>query len=77
MWSFFGLLVAILSSLLGPFSVDLILLACCACTPAIWLGRNTEILQDFMTYLKSEEDNQDEAHPSENEDDFGGIWAGN
>ena len=77
MWSFVGFLTAILLALLGPFSIDLILLTLCACTPAIWLRRNTEILQDFMTYLESEEDNQDEGQPGEIESDFGGIWAGN
>ena len=79
MWLSFGLPFGILYAFSGPSAIDFMILTCLACTPTIWLGKNTEILQDFMTYLKSEEDNQDEAQPGEIESDFEGIgiWTGN
>ena len=77
MWLFFGLPFGILYAFSGPSAIDFMILTCLACTPAIWLGRNTVILQDFMTYLKNEEDHQDEAQSSENDYGLWGIWTGN
>ena len=82
MWLFFGLPFGILYAFSGPSAIDFMILTCLACTPdtSNMAGKklkNTEILHDFMTYLKSEEDHQDEALPSENDNDFRGIWTGN
>ena len=74
MWSIFGILAIILHVIIGPFSPDLILLTALASTPAIWIGRNTEMLFDFISYLRGEGDNQEEPSDIEN---HGGIWNGN
>ena len=72
--SIFGILAIILHVIIGPFSPDLILLTALASTPAIWIGRNTEMLFDFISYLRGE--GVDQEGPSDIEN-HGGIWNGN
>ena len=74
LWLLSGFLILILQAIIGPFSIDMLLLTTMACTPAIWIGRNNDILQDFMRSLS------ERGEPSniiEDEEDFGGIWIGN
>ena len=73
-WTISGILVIILHAIIGPFSPDLILLTLLACTPTIWIGRNTKIFYDFVSYLCGEGDDQEEHSDIEND---GEIWNGN
>ena len=75
MWMIGGILVITLHAIIGSFSPDLSLLTVLACTPTIWIGRNTEMLYDFISYLRGEGNDQDE-EPSDIEN-HGGIWNGN
>ena len=45
-------------------------LAVMACTPTIWIGRNQQILKDFVSYLRGD------ISPNNLENDFGGVWIG-
>ena len=72
-WVMSGLTSALLRYLLNSIPddlADLFALAVMACTPAIWIGRNQQILKDFVSYLRGE--------ISQNtlENDFGGVWIG-
>ena len=73
MWLLAGLLMVILQALLGPFPTDMLLLTILAFTPAIWIGKNNEIIQNFMSNSSGTEDGE----PSNNiEENFGEIWIG-
>ena len=73
MWLLSGLLMVILQAILGPFPTDMLLLTILAFTPAIWIGKNNEIIQNFMSNSSGTEDGE----PSNNiEENFGGIWIG-
>lgn len=74
LWLLSGLLTLILQAIIGPFSTDMLLLTTMACTPAIWIGRNNDILQNFMRSLSGR---GEPSNNIEDEGDFGGIWIGN
>ena len=71
-WVMSGLIFA----LLGYFNsisddlADLFNLAVMACTPTVWIGRNQQILKDFVSYLRGD------ISPNNLENDFGGVWIG-
>ena len=74
MWATFGLLIALIHAVYGAFPIDMLLLLISALTPAIWIGRNENIIQEIRNFW-SEQDIQDD-EPGDSEDDFGGIWVG-
>lgn len=74
LWLLSGLLTLIIQAIIGPFSTDMLLLTTMACTPAIWIGRNNDILQNFMRSLSGR---GEPSNNIEDEGDFGGIWIGN
>ena len=71
-WVMSGLIFA----LLGYFNsisddlADLFVRAVMACTPTVWIGRNQQILKDFVSYLRGD------ISPNNLENDFGGVWIG-
>ena len=67
MWATFFFIAAIIHAVYGPFPVDMLLLLIMALTPAIWIGRNEDIMQEIRSFW-SEQDEE----PGD-----GGIWAGN
>lgn len=71
MWLLGGLFIIILQAILGPFSTDMLLLTILAFTPAIWIGKNNEIIQNFMS------NSSESGEPINNiEEDLGEIWIG-
>ena len=45
-------------------------LAVMACTPTIWIGRNQQVLKDFVSNLRGD------ISPNNLENVFGGVWIG-
>ena len=41
-----------------------------ALTPTIWIGRNPQILKDFVSFLRGD------ISPNNLENNFGGVWIG-
>ena len=70
----------ILLSTFEASSIDHLLLFMQAITPAIWIGRNGEIIEDFMRYFyTAEEVYPIEPHPNmpgDLENSWGGVWVG-
>ena len=60
----------ILLSTFEASSIDHLLLLMQAITPAIWVGRNREIIEDFMRYFYADEE------PGDLENNWGGVWVG-
>ena len=60
-------------TLLGYFNsipddfAHLFYLAVMACTPTVWIGRNQQILKDFVSYLRGD------ISPNNLENDFGVV----
>ena len=72
-WVMSGLTVTLLRHLLHIIPDDLahlFALAVMACTPTIWIGRNQQILKDFVSYFRGD------IAPNNLENDFGGVWIG-
>ena len=73
-WVMSGLTFSILSllNLIPDDSEDLLYLPVMSCTPTIWIGKNQQILKDFVSYLRGDID----ISPNYLENDFGGVWIG-
>ena len=74
-WVMSGLTFSLLRYLLNIIPddlADLLYLPGMACTPAIWIGKNQQILKDFVSYLRGDID----ISPYNLENDFGGVWIG-
>ena len=76
-WVIVGLFIAILNSIFGIVSVDLLCITVTACTPVIWIGRNNQILQDFKSYMSGQDSPDEETAETDLENDRGGVWVGN
>ena len=71
-WVMSGLIFALLRyfNSISDDLADLFVRAVMACTPTVWIGRNQQILKDFVSYLRGD------ISPNNLENDFGGVWVG-
>ena len=72
-WVMSGLTITLLRRWLHIIPDDLahlFALAVMACTPTIWIGRNQQILKDFVSHFRGD------IAPNSPENYSGGVWVG-